>query len=743
MNLYKIILYGFFLLAVSKLHAQTQESDQKIGLVLSGGGAKGLAHIGVLKVIDSLGIKVDYIGGTSMGAVIGGLYASGYNGKQLDSIFRTLDFDNLINDFTPRGIKPYYTKINDDKYVAELPFDNFKLKLPKSISKGQNVFNLLTRLTHHVSSIQDFDSLPIPFLCIGTDVETGEPYVFENGSLARAITASAALPSLFKPIEINGKLYTDGGVVNNYPIHEVKNKGVDIIIGVNVQYDLASKDELDSLGDLMLQINNYRSNLEMRSKKRLADIYIKPNINEFSVLSFNDGLSIINAGELAAKAALGLNDLSQNNISSEDIKIKVNDSIFIDNVIVKGNQKYSLNYVLGKLKFKENTAVSFEDLDKGIDVLMSTNNFDYFDYDLVKNEDQKGYDLVGNLIESPSSSSMKFSVHHDDLYKSALLVNYTKKRLLFGNDVTFFDFIIGDNLRYNFEYYLDRGFSWSFGLHSSFNAFHKSFNTRVGEYLTDDSTRFSSLNKINAGFQDLTNQFYIQTIFKRAFLLAVGVEHKYYRIDTETILDINGKPYLFENSHYLSGWGQLEIDTYDDKYFPNKGLILKGDFHWYLSSSGFNESFKPFSIAKAKLGYAFSFLDHCSLNLKTEGGFKIGSKSTKTLDFAIGGYGNDFMNNISSFYGYDFLSLVGDSYVKAEFDFDYEIFSKSHLLLNANFSNIGSGIFEKGKWFSLPDYTGFAAGYGLETFFGPMQIKYSWSPDHSDDFWFFSLGFWF
>ena len=193
--------------------------------------------------------------------------------------------------------------------MAELPFDNFKLKLPKSISKGQNVFNLLTRLTHHVSSIQDFDSLPIPFLCIGTDIETGEPYVFENGSLARAITASAALPSLFKPIEINGKLYTDGGVVNNYPINEVKNKGVDIIIGVNVQYDLASKDELDSLGDLMLQINNYRSNVEMRSKKRLADIYIKPNINEFSVLSFNDGLSIINSGELAAKTSFGLNNL--------------------------------------------------------------------------------------------------------------------------------------------------------------------------------------------------------------------------------------------------------------------------------------------------------------------------------------------------------------------------------------------------------------------------------------------------
>lgn len=743
MNLNKLIFLIYCFLFLGILNAQNPNEEIKVGLVLSGGGAKGLAHIGVLKVIDSLGIKVDYIGGTSMGAVVGGLYASGYKGKQLDSIFRVLDFNHLINDFTPRGDKTYYSKINDDKYVVELPIDDFKLKLPKSISKGQNVYNLLTSLTHHVSQINDFNALPIPFLCIGTNIETGKPYVFESGNLARAITASASLPSLYKPVEIEGKLYTDGGVVNNYPINEIKNKDVDFIIGVDVQYSLVSKDDIDSFGDLMLQINNYRSSVEMDSKKKLANIYIKPKVSDFSILSFDDGLEIINAGEKAARQVFNNNDLKAIRSQNTSQTIKPIDSVLINKINIEGNDKFSLNYVLGKLKFKENTKVSFKELDRGTDVLMSTGNFDFFDYDLKKNESENGYDLIGNLKENQQSSSMKFSVHHDDLYKSALLINYTKKRLLFGNDVTYFDFILGDNLRYNFEYYLDRGFSWSFGIHSSFNAFNKSFDTSVGSYISSGKLNFNSLNKLSARFQDLTNQFYVQTIFKRKFLLALGVEHKHYKIDTETVIDLNGDPVLFENTHYFSTWGQLEIDTYNDKYFPNSGLMFKGDFHWFLTSSSFNTSFRPFSIAKAEMGYAFSFLDNFSLNLKTEGGFKIGSRQTKSMDFTLGGFGNDFINNISGFYGYDFLSLIGDSYVKAEFDLDYEIFPKNHLVLNTNFSNIGKEIFNDGEWFTLPDYHGFAAGYGIETFFGPMQVKYSWSPDHSNDFWFFSLGFWF
>ena len=198
-------------------------SRPKIGLVLSGGGAKGLAHIGVLKVIDSLGIKVDYISGTSMGAVVGGLYASGYNAHQLDSIFSSIDIDALLQDYTPRESKSFYEKRNDEIYALTLPFNNFKLGLPSGLSKGLYNFNLISRLTKHVSHIRDFDELPIPFLCIATDLETGEQNSLDSGILAQAIIASGAIPSLYNPVEINGKSLIDGGVVNNYPVEELKN----------------------------------------------------------------------------------------------------------------------------------------------------------------------------------------------------------------------------------------------------------------------------------------------------------------------------------------------------------------------------------------------------------------------------------------------------------------------------------------------------------------------------------------
>src|SRR5690606_5930058 len=193
------------------LFAQEQK-DLKVGLVLSGGGAKGLAHIGVLEVIDESGVQIDYIAGTSMGAIIGGLYASGYTAKELDSIFKTINFDILIQDNLPRNAKTFYEKNDAERYVITLPFDNFKITLPSSLSKGQNVYNLFSRLTSHINHIDDFSQLPIPFFCMATDIETGMPVKLDRGYLPQAMRASGALPSVFSPVEIDGKILIDGGV---------------------------------------------------------------------------------------------------------------------------------------------------------------------------------------------------------------------------------------------------------------------------------------------------------------------------------------------------------------------------------------------------------------------------------------------------------------------------------------------------------------------------------------------------
>ncbi len=295
------LLLLFLLVGFQYSFSQGVEKEKvKVGLVLSGGGAKGLAHIGVLKAVEEAGVKIDYIGGTSIGAIVGGLYASGYNATQIDSIFKVSDFDQLLKDYIPRSSKNFYEKENDEKYALVLPFDNWKVGLPSSYSKGLNIFGLLNKLLQKDRHIRDFNQLPTPFLCIATDIETGKQIVLDHGYLSQAIMASATFPSLFSPVLIEGKLLIDGGVVNNYPIDEVIKLGANVIIGVDVQSGLKSREDLKNATRILVQISNLQMMEKMSEKKERTDIYIKPDISDYTVISFSDGEAIIKKGEEAS-----------------------------------------------------------------------------------------------------------------------------------------------------------------------------------------------------------------------------------------------------------------------------------------------------------------------------------------------------------------------------------------------------------------------------------------------------------
>lgn len=738
-----IILTLIFSVSLLQLSAQETEKT-KIGLVLSGGGAKGFAHIGVLKVIDSLGVKVDYIAGTSMGAIIGSLYASGYSGKQLDSIFKTIDFDVLINDRFSRASKSLAERNNSERYAVNLPVENFKIKLPSGLSRGQNVYNMLYKLMLPVNDISNFKELPIPFFCMATNVENGESVIIENGSLPEAVAASGAFPSLFQPVEINNTLFIDGGVTNNYPIEELKAKGMDIIIGVDVQDDLKDREALESAPDILLQINNFRTINAMKAKRKLTDIYIKPDITNFSVISFNEGIDIVRNGEIAAKSqSQALQKLVDNRLKyTSKPFLKIKDSIDIGGIQFFGNERYTRSYILGKLKLKGNERISYNQLDKGVNSLIATNNFDAVRYKLNPTDTDNVYSLDAKIRESKASAFVKLGVHYDGLYKSAALVNLTKKRLFFKNDISSLDIILGDNIRYDFNYFIDKGFYISIGLKSRYNQFDNRVSANL--LLQPEDPLLVGLNKVDVELQDQTNQLFFQTILAKEFEISSGFEHKRLKITTETLNSTSvGDDFTFENTDYFSLFGNLKLDAYDNKYFPNTGFNFDGNIHWYIGANGFNEDFNPFSIAKADIGYAFSPTDKWSFHLQTSGGFQLGDRSTNFLDFAFGGYGQNFINNIESFYGYDYLSIVGNSFVKAEIDIDYELFKKQHIILSANFANIGNNIFDDSEWFSLPDFTGYALGYSIETFIGPIEAKYTYSPEEKESYWFFNVGFWF
>ncbi|MFS4415859.1 patatin-like phospholipase family protein [Maribacter sp. 2307ULW6-5] len=726
---------------------------KKVGVVLSGGGAKGLAHIGALKVIEEAGVQVDYIGGSSMGAIVGALYAAGYSASELDSLFRALDFVNIIEDIQPRSAKTFYEKRSSERYALTLPFNKFKVSAPSAFSGGQNVYNELVRILYPVKDIRDFSKLPIPFICMATDVETGEEVLLDQGYLPEAIMASGTLPSLFEPVYMNGRVLIDGGVVNNYPVERVREMGADIIIGVDVQHGLADRDALDSATEILLQINNYRTVAQMVEKAAQTDIYIKPDIAAYSVLDFGQIDQIIQNGETAAREQLSeLKRLATDKgVSKPSITApKMQDSIIINRLILEGEDT-DRGFVKGKLRFGLGQPVTFTKLNQGMANLAATNNFRTNRYKLTSNG--MGNDLVMRLAESPTKSLLRLGVHYDDLYKSAALINYTTKGLAAKNDLISLDLVLGDNLRYNFQYFIDKGSYWSFGINSRYNDFTEELNYDIitGNF---DVPALLNVNTINLDVVDLTNQMYVQTLLQEEFAFTLGVEHKFLKYSTRTLGDLETNPgdltidgtngrTIFERSHYYSAFGQLVLDTYDDKFFPSKGLLFEGDFHYYLFSSDFNENFKDFSVSKARLGTAFPLAKRLSLNVETEGGFKLGTSSVTSFDFVLGGFGAALINNFIPFYGYDFLSLPGNSFVKAHARLDYEFAKDNHLLFAANYANVEDDIFRTGEWFTAPNFSGYAVGYGWESFIGPVQLMYSWSPEANNNNIFISVGFWF
>ena len=733
----KLIVFFFLFFTFLQSFSQDTIKRPKIGLVLSGGGAKGFAHIGVLKVLEQAGIKIDFIGGTSMGAVVGGLYASGYNAAQIDSIVTATNFDNLLIDYVPRSSKSFYEKRNDELYALVLPFNKFKIGVPQSLSKGMFNYNLFNQLTLHVRHLRDFNQLPTPFLCMATDIEKGEQVVLDKGVLAQALFASSALPSVFSPVLLDGKLLVDGGVTNNYPIEEIRKLGADIIIGVDVQSGLRDREQLKDATKILFQITNLQMIEKMKMNSQKTDIYIKPDIKDFGVVSFEKAKEIILRGEEATFSVYEeIDKLADKSNLYQKPKLKIeSDSLHILNIVCNNLTNYSRAYITGKLKFKSGAKIRYKDLETGINNIDATHNFGTVTYSLEPNG--SGDDLILNLIENPTKTYLKFGLHYDGLYKSAVLANITNKKTFFKNDVASFDLIIGDNVRYNLDYYIDNGFNLSVGFNSQLNQFNKNVTNQISSLSVNSST---NVNSINVDFADLTNQLYFQSIFAQKFLIGAGLEHKYIEIKSETLAATNP---VIDRSNYGGIYAYLKYDSFDNQYFPKKGWYFIGDLHNYLLSSDYTGKFNPFSIAKADLGIAFKIFKNATFKFQTEGGVSIGDESVPFFNFVLGGYGYVPLNNFRPFYGYDFLSIAGNSYLKSTTTIDYEIFKKNHLNFSANYANIGNNYFDSLDWISLPKYSGYALGYGMETIVGPLEIKYAWSPETHKGYTWFSIGFWF
>ena len=413
------------------LHSQVKEGfkvpkNAKIGLSLSGGGAKGFAHIGVLKVIDSLGVKIDYISGTSMGAIVGGLYASVYTGKEIEKIVLDTDFYNIIANEKTRQETTFFNK-SVDKYILTIPVKDGKINvLPKAISTGQKNIYLLKELFKNVSTIDDFSKLPIPFLCIGTNLESGKMEIFEKGDLVSSIMASSAFPSLMDPVKIGDSLYIDGAMTVNYPSKPLKDKGIDIVIGVDLSQGLATAKDLQSAISILNQVIDYGIQKETKNQYNYTDINIHPDLTGFGATSYDAKKTILDSGYAEAKKyvePLSLLPKKEIDLLRAPINSIYSNVYKIDSLVLENSRIFGKNYVQGKMNLRVPSLQTYGGINKMIDRLYATNNYKLINYDVIQHDG--GNYLKLNLTEDDTRFFLKFGLHYDEVFKTGLFAVFS------------------------------------------------------------------------------------------------------------------------------------------------------------------------------------------------------------------------------------------------------------------------------------------------------------------------------
>ena len=719
----KKFLWFILMIFANFYYSQVREGftipqNPKIGLSLSGGGAKGFAHIGVLKVLDSLGVKVDYISGTSMGSIVGGLYASGYTGKEIEKIVMDTDFYTIIANEKTRQETTFFNK-SVDKYLLTIPVKNGKVNvLPKAISTGQKNIYLLKELFKSVSNIDDFSKLPIPFMCIATNLESGKMEVFEKGDLVSSIMASSAFPGLMDPVKIGDSIYIDGAMTVNYPSKPLKDKGIDVVIGVDLSQPLASRNDLQSAIAILNQVIDFGIQKETKNQYKYTDINIHPDLKGMSATSYDAKKIILDSGYVAAQKfveTLSLLPKKQQNMLRAPLSSIYSNVYKIDGLAVENNHIFRKNYILGKMNLKLPSMQTYGTVNKMIDKLYATNNYKLINYDLIT-EDNKNY-LKLFVTEDDTRFFLKFGLHYDEIFKTGMLLNATAKRLLFRNSIISLDVVIGDKPRYYFNYFIDNGYIPGFGIYAS--------------GMTLDLKNVDS--NIYQRWNWFRNDVFIQSVWRDKFAIGGGLSHDYF--ESKTV----GSAVFSDGRNFLNPYVFIRSDTQDDKGFPTRGFTLNAESK--LLDLLLNDEKGRTIQTKITTQINFPFTDWFTYRLGLFGGFTVGEVLNDYYLFRIGGIFDQNLGNFTRFSGYEFGQLGAKNMLTNINTFQFKVYK--NYFLNADFSI--ANLFNDLKVDDLIHISESSAGLtaGYKSPFGQVKLNYSRSFTNKNNIFSVILGHWF
>lgn len=721
-----VILLHFFPDLVAAQDSISQPRRPKIGLVLSGGAAKGIAHIGVLKVLEEAGIVPDYITGTSMGSIIGGLYAMGYPADTLEKIIIEQDWEKVLSDKIPLNQVIIEEKPFFENQLVEFPFEKWKIKMPSGLIYGQQISSLLSQLTLPAYALNNFHHLPIPFCCVGSDIIRGTSVNIHQGSLPDAMRASMAIPTVFTPIQRDSFLLVDGGLVHNFPVSEAKAMGADIIIGVYTGARRADEAKLSSFTGIITQSVFLLSLQDMDEQMPNVNIYIEPDLSDFNASDFKKADSIILQGERAAR--LQFNQLktladSLNQLAPSLIVNRLQNiyTLWIDQIEILGNNRYSQQEILGEAGIESGKFLSPAEIDKGINQLYGTNHFEKVNYQL---RQELGLNILSIYCIEKAPVLIKAAVNFDSYSQAGFLLNMTYRNLLLPASRFIATGKVADNYR----------------LHASYLKYINPAQTTslfVNWRLSRDKIPIlrEGIQREEFSLIDVTADLGIQRRLGRNMMIGMGLQREALQFKPRS-----GDEIPFERLSYknFNVYGFFQLNTLDRNIFPRKGssfsLEVKHLRNNQFDVENFTSPVPPDSV--------FAFQPYTKLMLYNRNLIKLHRWASISIspfvgiifnpsntfgDFFLVGSPEILTRRSMPFHGLKANELVAQTAFGA--NVGYQHFLKSNWLLSFD---VNAGVFKRPVAltadFVKEDYFALAGGsvsLGYNSFLGPLRAVLS------------------
>ncbi len=699
-----------------------QQDSVRVGLVLSGGGAKGIAHIAFLKMMEKTGLEPYALTGTSMGAIVGAYYLAGYSPDEILEKIKNIDQDKLMTDEVDRRYLPLQIKKRGRDQFFYLPVDTktWKIHLPSGLTNYQVFYNKLFKDLFNVQYISDSLELGLPFIFVATDLVTGKEVHFSRGSIPLAVISSSAYPSIVSPIEINHTFLTDGGILNNYPLYEVYQLGANYSIGIDVQDKLYTKNQIKDISSIFSQIMSFYIYGIMPEKRKKTDLYVKMPTSGIGVTDFQLADTIYaRAMKKAAQYEDTLKKLTEHTHYKKRISPphQIPDSLHFNYIDIHSDVPIDKEFLGWKCGIKENQKISFDQFMSGINYLYGTGDYKHIYYWI-----KPGDTLVMDIKSDTVNLKFKTAAHYNALYKINVLVGMVHKELA-GKGVLDMELILGDPIRYNLDLVRDNGYHFGVGFHSSLHKFGRDVNYSM----FFPQVQNPSFNKMHVKFSQWTNKIYLQTTLSTNLHVQLGAEHQYDEVYTNVFSGNNNDLlFYFTKDHFLGSFLDFYYDDLDDYYFPRYGVAIELSLHHYYKILPNYLQQKPFENVYFRItGYR----RHGSLlssAYSLEAGFVTGKTINDAFYQYVGGDEKDInFSQLIPFYSRKYLDFRTPSYLLFDPRLSFK-FKKYHHL---DFG-LQALIHEKGPD-RIKDF-GFLYNlylrYGLKSFFGPVFVTSGWEP---------------